>query len=430
MPSPNPSSPSVSSNRSKRSSLIAVVAVVVLVAGGFGVRKYIHSLSYEDTDNAFIEGIVVRVSPRVPGPVVRVAVKDNQHVAAGDLLVEIDSKDIQIRLDGARAALKGAQSRLQFAQVDMATVHKTAVAAVEAERGGVRATEAGVETAKVRLAAAQSMLAQARTHLTAAKARVDATEAEATHAKKDLDRYEKVFQNGGIAPSQLDMYATVARSAAAAQVAAEAQVAEAEAGIGTAEETVRQAESQIREIQAVAEQAKSRLITADIADERLAKAEAERDRAAADVEQLKAQVQQAELDLSYTHVVAPQAGRVTKKSVEEGDYVRPGQALIGLVAEEWWVIANFKETQLEHMKSGQPVDIRIDAYPGVPFKGKVDSIQRGTGSRFSLLPSENATGNYVKVVQRVPVKITFDGAIPEETPLSLGMSVVPEVRVK
>jgi membrane fusion protein (multidrug efflux system) len=410
--------------------LIAIVVLAVLVAGGVGFRRFVHHLSYEDTDNAFVEGIVVHVSPRVPGPVVKVAVRDNQHVAAGDLLVEIDSKDIQTRLDGVRAALKGAESRLQSAQVDVDTVRKTAKAAVDAERGGVQAAEASVETAKVSIAAAQSMLAQARTHLTAAKAGADASEAEATRAKKDLDRYENVFKNGGIPQAQLDGYATVARSTAAGQVAAEARVAEAEAGIAAAEDAVRQTESQIRTAEAVAGQARSRLTASNVADERLAKVEAEKDRAAADVEQLKAQVRQAELDLSYARVTAPQSGTVTKKSVEEGDYVRPGQALIGLVADEKWVVANFKETQLQHMKPGQDVEIHVDAYPGTSFKGKVDSIQRGTGSRFSLLPSENATGNYVKVVQRVPVKITLEGPIPSETPLSLRMSVVPYVKVK
>jgi membrane fusion protein (multidrug efflux system) len=429
MTTPSPS-PLPAAKRSKRRVLIAVGVLAVLVAGVFGVRKFVHSLSYEDTDNAFIEGIVVRVSPRVPGPVVRVAVKDNQHVAAGDLLVEIDAKDIQNHLDGVRAALKGAESRLQSAQVDVDTVRKTAKAAVDAVRGGVEAAEASLETARVGFAASQSMLAQARTHLTAAKAKAEATGAEAVRAKKDLERYQNVYQSGGIPQAQLELIATAAQSASSAKVAADAQVTEAEAAIATAEDAVHQAESQVRVAEAVAGQARSRLAASDIADEQLAKSEAERNRSAADVEQLKAQVRQAELDLSYTRVAAPQAGTVTKKSVEEGDFVRPGQPLIGLVADEKWVVANFKETQLEHMKPGQDVEIHVDAYPAASFKGKVDSIQRGTGSRFSLLPSENATGNYVKVVQRVPVKITLEGSIPAETPLSLGMSVVPYVKVK
>jgi membrane fusion protein, multidrug efflux system len=444
MTSPNSDSRPASAGKGKRFFSIAAVAVLVLGAGGYGGVKYVRNLAYESTDNAFVEGVVVRVSPRTLGPVVRVAVQDNQHVAAGDLLVEIDSKDIQVQLDAARAALKGAESRLQFAQVEVGTVRKTAAAAVEVNRKGVQADEAAVETAKVRFSAARGMLEQAKTHLTAAEAGVaqaraadDAAEAEAQRTGKDLERYEKVFKEGGITPSQFDLFTTTARSAAAARVAAqsriaaaEAQVVEAKAAIGTAEENVRQAESGIKEKQVVAEQAKARLAATDVAAESLAKAEAERDRAASDVEQLKAQVRQAELNLSYTRVVAPQAGTVTKKSVEVGDYVRPGQALLGLVADEKWIVANFKETQLERVKSGQTVDVRVDAYPDVSLKGRVDSIQRGTGSRFSLLPAENATGNYVKVVQRVPVKIILDGPIPAEAPLSLGMSVIPYVRVK
>jgi membrane fusion protein (multidrug efflux system) len=252
-----------------------------------------------------------------------------------------------------------------------------------------------------------------------------------------LGRYEALYKTGGITASQLDQYAAIARATAAALKAAQrriavaqAQAAEANAGVKTAEDMVRVAESQVKEAQAMAGEAQGRFAGVDIAEERLAGAEAQKTLASADVERLRAEVAQAELDLSYTRICAAQAGTVTKKSVEVGDYVRPGQAILGIVADEKWVVANFKESQLQHMKLGQPVSIRVDAYPGVALSGHVDSVQKGTGARFSMLPSENATGNYVKVVQRVPVKIVFDGPLPPDCPLSLGMSVVPEVEVK
>ena len=439
-------SPSAAKQAKKRRNpaILVVLAVAVLAGGGYGIRAYLHSLSHEDTDNAFVEGIVVRVSPRVAGQVVRVAVKDNQHVAVGDLLVEVDSHDIQNRLDGTRASLKAAEARLCCAEVDLATIRKTAPAAVDQGRGSLEAATAAIDTAKVRLASAQSAHAQAKSHLAAAnavieesKAAMEAAEADATRAKTDLGRYEALYKTGGITASQLDQYAAIARATAAALKAsgrriavAQAQAAEAQAGIKTAEEMVRVAESQVKEAQALAGEAQGRFAGVDIAEERLAGAEAQKTLAAADVERLRAEVAQAELDLSYTRICAAQAGTVTKKSVEEGDYVRPGQAILGLVADDKWVVANFKESQLQHMKPGQPVSIRVDTYPEVCLSGHVDSVQKGTGARFSMLPSENATGNYVKVVQRVPVKIVFDGPLPADSPLSLGMSVLPEVKVK
>jgi membrane fusion protein, multidrug efflux system len=152
--------------------------------------------------------------------------------------------------------------------------------------------------------------------------------------------------------------------------------------------------------------------------------------ATAAVQQAEAKVQQAELNLSYTKIIAPMDGRVTARSVQMGHYVQPGQALLALVPKDVWVVANFKETQLTYMKPGQPVELTVDAYPNKKFKGKVDSLQAGTGARFSLLPPENAVGNYIKVVQRVPVKIIFDEELPTNLDIAPGMSVVPIVKVK
>jgi membrane fusion protein (multidrug efflux system) len=224
-----------------------------------------------------------------------------------------------------------------------------------------------------------------------AQAAVTAAEAEAQRANDDLKRYENV-ESRAVSKSAIDLAQAQARSATAdleaaySQTnAAEAEVTLSEAGVETATATVQQAE---------------------------------------------AKLQQAELNLSYTKIIAPLDGRVTARTVQPGNYVQPGQALLALVPKNVWVTANFKETQLTYMKPGQPVELRVDAYPNRKFKGRVDSLQAGTGARFSLLPPENAVGNYIKVVQRVPVKIVFDEELPTNLDIAPGMSVVPKVKVK
>jgi membrane fusion protein (multidrug efflux system) len=307
---------------------------------------------YESTDDAFIEGWVTLISPRVPGLVAKLRVADNQRVTKGDVIVEIDPKDFETRLARARADLANAQAQLEQAKAQVA-----------------------VDEAKAE-----------QQH-----AAVLAAEAEALRAEADLKRYESV-ESRAVSATQLTLARTQARSTSA-------------------------------NVEVARNQAKS-------ADAQASLSQASVGAARARVEQNRASLDQALLDLSYTKVLAPVSGRVTRRIVEEGVYVQTGQSLLALVPEDVWVVANFKETQLERMRPGQPVRIRVDAFPGRDFKGKVDSLQSGTGARFSLLPPENAVGNYVKVVQRVPVKIVFDPPVPPDLPVAPGMSVVPEVRVK
>lgn len=258
--------------------------------------------------------------------------------------------------------------------------------------------EATLDQERANLASAKSRLAQAGAQLTVDQAKVEqekasviADEAEANRAEADSKRYQAVGTSG-VSESQLDLATTQARSAAAnvtaarnKELAAEAQASLDQASIQTA---------------------------------------------AAEIKKSEAAVRQAELNLSYTQVRAHESGYVTHRTVEADSYVEPGQALLAMVPQNVWVVANFKETQLRHMRPAQPVTVRVDAYPQIKFTGHVDSIQAGTGPRFSLLPPENASGNYVKVVQRVPVKIVLDVAGPDGVVLGAGMSVVPEVRVK
>ena len=328
---------------------IMLLFLVLLAGILFGVRYYLHARAYESTDDAFIEGHVIQISPRVAGHVIDVPVIDNQMVQKGDLLVAIDPRDFEVRLARARAAESSAHGKLREAE---------------------------------------TQLPVARANQGQAEAEVQAAEANATQRESDLKRLEQLGEL--VTQRQMDEATAAARSSRAQLAAARKRAAAAAAQVTAAESQVQTAQAELHQA-AVA-------------------------------------VEQADLELSYTRVVAPEEGRVTRKSVEPGVYVQPGQALMAIVPRQVWVVANFKETQLTRMRPGQPVEIRVDTYPGKVFKGHVDSIQAGSGARFSLLPPENATGNFVKVVQRFPVKIVFDA--PTDTFLAPGMSVRPEVKVR
>jgi membrane fusion protein, multidrug efflux system len=330
--------------------LAGIAGLVLLIAIILYYRECI--APYESTDDAFIDGYVTLISPRVPGQVARLMVTDNQEVKAGDVLVEIDPRDYEARAAQARADLAAAQSQLNQSQAQ------------------VKVSEAKV---------------------TQAQAAVMAAEAENQRATDDLKRYEKV-ESRAVSQSAFDLAQAQARAAAANVEAARSQTNAAESDVVLSEAGVETAK--------------------------------------AAVQQAEAKLQQAELNLSYTKIIAPLDARVTARTVQMGNFVQPGQALLALVPKNVWVTANFKETQLTLMKPGQPVQLSVDAYPNRKFKGKVDSLQAGTGARFSLLPPENAVGNYIKVVQRVPVKIIFDEELPTNLDIAPGMSVVPEVKVK
>ena len=258
--------------------------------------------------------------------------------------------------------------------------------------------EARLAQAQANLTAAKSQMEQAKSQFSAAQATAEearaglvAVEAQASYAKTNLARLEKIG-DWGVSRDQIDLGATQVRSTSAEVLAARSKISAADAQVTLAQANIATAE--------------------------------------ANIGQSEAAVRQAELNLSYTKVTAPEAGRVTRRVVEQGNYIQPGQSLLAIVPKNIWVVANFKETQLTHMRPGQPVTVDVDAYPQFKFKGHVDSIQNGAGARFSLFPPENATGNYIKVVQRVPVKIVLDETPEGDLAIGPGMSVVPKVRVK
>jgi membrane fusion protein, multidrug efflux system len=428
----------------KRPLVLAAAATLLIVAAFIGVPYYNYALSHEWTDDAFIEGHIIQISSKVAGHVAEVHVSDNQEVTQGDLLAEIDPREYAARLAQAHAALQAASARQQAAHATLALTHVTADAGVQQASSGLDLTQAAVQTARAQVGSARSRFEQARAQVETAlavaaeaRAQILAAEAEAIRAEADVKRMQELARREQISRQDLDQAIATARTTKAQLEAArkkasagEAQVAEARAAQQTAAESLRQAESQVAEAQARIGEALGRLASAQAAPHQVAVSRAQADLASAEVEQARAAVEQAAIELSSTGISAPQSGRVTRKSAQAGAYVHVGQALMAIVPRDVWVVANFMETQLADMRPGQPVEITVDAYPATRFKGRVDSIQAGTGARFSLLPPENATGNFVKVVQRVPVKIVFDASPFPDHLLSPGMSVVPVVKVK
>jgi membrane fusion protein (multidrug efflux system) len=372
----------VRKKRKRPSRRVAFVIGVALLCGlaWRGVPMYRYALTHESTDNAFIESHVVPLSPRVAGHVDRVLVEDNQLVHAGELLVEIDPRNFQAALDAALAAERAARAEVNEAEAQ------------------AEAAESQLEYAQADLASQQATLAQVR---------ADMSQARAEHARDtvDLERIRSIAESGAVSRQTLDHSVT-------AEAISQARLKSAGRLVETHGARIQQARSAI-----------------DAARDALREARARVDVKQADLHQAMAETEQARLNLSYTSISAPCDGRVTKKSVEAGAYVQVGQGLMSVVGSEVWVVANFKETQISRMRPGQSVDIEVDAYPDRVFHGRVDSLQHGTGSRFSLLPPENSSGNFIKVVQRVPVKIVFDPQDLDGVLLTPGMSTVPEVDV-
>ena len=402
------------SNGRRRLPLIAgAVVVLALIAG---VWMWL-SAGKESTDDAQVEGHITQVATRVGGTVVNVAVVDNQYVEAGTLVAEIDPRDYQVAVDRARAELADAEAT--------ATAAGTGVPIAEVStRSDVRQASGGLEEAQAGIAVADSQVEAAKAQLVAVQARLRERESTAVKTAKDVERFKPLVAKEEIAQQQFDAAVAAADAARAAADAAQSDVAAAQTAVAVAQQRAVQA-------RATAGQAEATLQTARTAPQQLEATRARHASAEARVQQMRAALAQAELNLERTKIKAPTAGTVSRKTVEVGAVVQPGQPLMALVSlTDVWVVANFKETQLAEMRDGQRATIEVDALGGRTFKGKIDSLSAATGARFSLLPPENATGNYVKVVQRVPVKIVLDPGQDPEHLLRPGMSVFPTVHLK
>ena len=390
-------------------------AVLIIIAGA-GVWAWA-TAGREGTDDAQVDARVTQIASRVSGTIAKVAVGDNELVEAGTLLVELDPRDYQVAVDKVRAELADAEAAAVAAQSSVPITTTTAASHLTTARGGIAQAESAIS-------AAEKEVEAARARLVSAQARLRETEANAAKSARDVERIRGLLAKDEISQQQFDTTAAAAEAQQAAADTARAQIAEAEAGI-------RVAESRLAQTRAGAQQAHAELQTAQTGPAQVAATRAHALSADARVALAKANLAQAELNLQYTAVTAPVRGIVSKKGINAGQVVQTGQPLLALVQiGDVWVTANFKETQLKDMRAGQRATIDVDAFGGRELTGKVDSIAGATGARFSLLPPENATGNFVKVVQRVPVKIILDAGQDADHRLRPGMSVTATVYVR
>jgi membrane fusion protein (multidrug efflux system) len=371
----------------------------------------------ETTDDAQVDAHLTQMAARVSGTVTKVAVDDNQLVEAGALLVELDPRDYQVAVDKARAELADAEATAVAAQSSIPITSTTAASNVTTARGGITQAQGGV-------AASETEIEASRARIVSAQARLREAEANAAKSARDVERLRGLLAKDEISRQMFDATSATAEAQKAAVDSARSQVAEAEAGL-------RVAESKLAQARAGEQQAHAEMQTAQTGPSQVAATRARASAAEARAQQFRAALAQAELNLQYTTVKAPVRGIVSKKGINVGQVVQAGQPLLAIVQiDDVWVTANYKETQLKAMRPGQRAVVSVDAYGGREYKGKVDSIAGATGARFSLLPPENATGNFVKVVQRVPVKIVLEPGQDPEHLLRPGMSVTPTVYLK
>ncbi len=397
--------------RSRLKWIVIGIAVVVAV---IVVPLYRYYSVRESTDDAQVDGHIHPIGPKVGGIVTSVAVDDNQYVEAGTVLVRLDPSDYQNALSKAQADVAEQEALWRASQADVPVT-------LETTAGRLSGTQAAVQETQASLLAAQKEVQAAEARLVAAEARVRETTANSQRAAKDLDRMNQLIAKEEISQQQHDASSASAESLRASEEAARAAVGDAEASRQAAESRVALQQARLAQAHAGVQEAQT-------APEQVAVMRARADSARAKWEHAKAAADQAQLDLGYTTVQAPVSGIISKRSVEVGQRVQANQPLLAIVAlDDVWITANFKETQLRDMRPGQKAVVSVDAYGGRKYEGHVDSIAAATGARFSLLPPENASGNYVKVVQRVPVKILLEKGQDPEHLLRPGMSVVPTV---
>ena len=393
-----------------------LIGVVIAMIIGVGVWLY-RTAGRETTDDAQVDAHVAQISARVGGTVLRVLVKDNQQTDEGGTLVEIDPRDYEIAVERARAELLDAEAAAKAARSNVPITTTTAA-------GGVTNAQSAIEQANASIDEAEKGVEAARARLAAASSRVRETEANATRSARDVERLKGLLAKDEVSQQQYDTAVATAESQRASVDAAKSQVVEAETGIRAAESRLVQARTGVKS-------AEAGLRTAQTAPQQISAIQARAAAAEAHAQQARAVLSQAELNLQHATVKAPVKGVISRKTVEVGQNVQPGQPLMAIIAlDEVWVTANFKETQLQHMRAGQRATLKVDAVDGREFNGHVESIAAATGARFSLLPPENATGNFVKVVQRVPVKIVLDPGQDPEHVLRPGLSVEPTVYTK
>ncbi len=399
----------------KKGKVWPIVSVVLVILAAVGYYVWTTTSAREATDDAQVDGHIAPISPRVGGTVIDIKVTDNQEVRAGDVLFQIDPADYKVAVAQAAAELADAQAAAQGAQSNVPVTSIGTSSNVSTAQAGVNEASAGTTVAQKNVGVAQSKVQSAQ-------AKLQEAEANYTKASKDLERYRQLVEKEEISRQQFDAAVATADAARATVESNRASVAESKQSVATAESQVQQARAQEDRAQAGVRAASS-------APQQVASMRSRAASAQAQVQQKQAELDQAQLNLQYTTVKAPFTGVIGNKTVQLGQVIQAGQQTMALIRlDDVWVIANFKESQLRQIRPGQRVTFSVDAY-GREYRGHVDTVAPATGARFSLLPPENATGNYVKVVQRVPVKIRLDEP-NEGYLLRPGMSVDAKVWIK
>ena len=419
--------------------LLIAGAVVLVVALAWGASAWWHYRSHVSTEDAYVEGTVATVSAKVAGHIVELLADDNKAVKKDELLLRIDDRDYRARLEQARAAVGIAESRLRAASARVVMTRETASGQMAQAQASSMSANSAQQAARDAMDSSRATVASRRANLGAVQAELERAQAAWTRAKQELDRTAALVKQDLVAKRDHDQAVTDERGAEAAVRAAEQRMVQAQRDLAGAEADLKIRDTgyepqQIGVVMAEARVANARAsrINAEAAQQEVRVREAERELAAAQLKEALADLAVAELNVEHTRVKAPIDGVVAKRTVEMGQIVQMGQPLLAVVPlHEVWVVANFKETQLGSVRPGMPATISVDGVPGKVYHGTVDSIAAGTGARFSLLPPENATGNWVKVVQRVPVKIRLDSKeLGNPHTLRAGMSSYVTIKVK
>lgn len=399
--------------------LIGALLTAILSAGAIaGYRAFQHISTHEETDDAYVTGHLHQVSTRVNGTVEKVLVDDNQHVQAGQVLVLLDPKDYKVKVDQAMAKLLQAEKQAKAAGKSVIFQDSTA-------KGQSADAQGSIDNAIATIQRAEAAVRETQASIQTAESQLASKDAELSRAEADFKRFSTLEKEGAVSTSQKDAAKRDYLVALGNRDAAREIITQATERFVQAQQSVKTSKADLTKAEAQLQLAKASNVQTEVNQGKF-----ETDLAA--IAAAKAAVQEAELNLSYTKIVAPASGRIGKKTVEEGQRIEPGQALLTIVSDDLWVVANYKETQLKQMKAGQEVEIKIDSFPDHKFEGKVQSFSPASGASFAVLPSDNATGNFTKIVQRIPVKIIFTpGSVRGfEDRLAPGLSVVTSVALR
>ena len=416
----------------KRKLLLALGCVIGLATLSYGGHVWYNAFTYASTDDAYVEGTISPVSAKVAGHIVELLVQDNQAVKQGDLLLRVDPRDFQARREQARAAVATAEANLRAARSEVPLTREGTRAQIDQARAALQAAVVGVRSAESAVEESRARLEARRSATDAMRADVAGAKSTQRQAARELERSRSLLQSDLVARRDFDVaesaYETAGSTVQALErrvTQTEREIQQAEAELGARIHAVDQARQRVAE-------ARATLALAESQTHQVAIKDAEASRAEARLREMQADLAYAELQLEHTEVRSALDGVVSKRSVELGQVVQMGQPLLAIVPlQDVWVVANFKETQLKRIKPGMKAVVEVDGYPDKAYTGVIDSMSAGTGARFSLLPPENATGNWVKVVQRVPVRIHLDGkGVGNPHTLRAGMSVVVTIRVR